>query len=256
MRKSYRNPVKRCAQCLYRMGIGSERISKIIGTNTSVIFKWVKDLPEYDPVGRRARHIKRQKAEAVGRKRLRLERWELQKQQWASKPKPTPEEVRAKARAYYHRNSRRINDRTRHGRRENIQLRIKQSLRLRMWKFIARQIKGRRTTELLGCDLPTLQAWLRAQFKRGMRWGNYGKWEIDHRQPCSSFDLTKPEQQRACFHYSNLQPLWKSENRKKHAKIVPHQLGLLITGIISPKASLLPPPDSRFPLQTGVSTPW
>ncbi len=43
-----------------------------------------------------------------------------------------------------------------------------------------------------------------------MNWENYGKfgWHIDHIIPCDSFDLTKEEEQRRCFHYSNLQPLW------------------------------------------------
>ena len=33
--------------------------------------------------------------------------------------------------------------------------------------------------------------------------------------PCASFDLTDPEQQRQCFHYTNLQPLWAADNIRK-----------------------------------------
>ncbi len=44
--------------------------------------------------------------------------------------------------------------------------------------------------------------------------------EIDHIIPCSSFDLTKDENQKACFHYTNLQPLTKEENMKKSNKIL------------------------------------
>lgn len=50
-----------------------------------------------------------------------------------------------------------------------------------------------------------------------MTWDNLGEWQIDHRKPCVSFDLTDPEQQRACFHYSNLQPLWEADNKAKWA---------------------------------------
>jgi hypothetical protein len=37
--------------------------------------------------------------------------------------------------------------------------------------------------------------------------------------PCASFDLTKPEEQFKCFHYTNLQPLWAKENLRKGAKL-------------------------------------
>lgn len=31
-------------------------------------------------------------------------------------------------------------------------------------------------------------------------------------RPCNSFDLTKPEDQLKCFHFTNLQPLWAKDN--------------------------------------------
>jgi hypothetical protein len=44
-----------------------------------------------------------------------------------------------------------------------------------------------------------------------MNWGNHGvTWEIDHIKACSNFDLTKLEEQKQCFHYTNLQPLFKT----------------------------------------------
>ena len=45
-----------------------------------------------------------------------------------------------------------------------------------------------------------------------MTWDNYGKWHVDHIIPVSRFDLTDPEQQKICFHFTNLQPLWGGEN--------------------------------------------
>jgi hypothetical protein len=53
-----------------------------------------------------------------------------------------------------------------------------------------------------------------------MSWENYGKWHIDHIIPCSSFNLSLPEEQRNCFHYSNLQPLWAKDNIFKANKSV------------------------------------
>ena len=39
--------------------------------------------------------------------------------------------------------------------------------------------------------------------------------QIDHIIPCKTFDMSDPEQQRKCFHYTNLQPLWQYENLSK-----------------------------------------
>ena len=75
------------------------------------------------------------------------------------------------------------------------------------------------TINYLGCSIKKLKNHLEKQFREGMSWENYGKWEIDHIKPLSIFDLTKLENQKKCFHYTNLQPLWKSENRSKGAKL-------------------------------------
>lgn len=53
-----------------------------------------------------------------------------------------------------------------------------------------------------------------------MTWGNYGPiWHVDHKRPCAGFDLTDPAQQRECFHYTNLQPLFAEENMSKRDQI-------------------------------------
>jgi hypothetical protein len=74
--------------------------------------------------------------------------------------------------------------------------------------------------DLIGCTVAELRQHLEGQFTDGMSWDNYGKhgWHVDHIRPCASFDLTDPEQQRQCFHYSNLQPLWASDNISKGAR--------------------------------------
>ena len=38
---------------------------------------------------------------------------------------------------------------------------------------------------------------------------------LDHVQPLSNFDLTDPEQLKKAVHYTNIQPLLKSDNLKK-----------------------------------------
>lgn len=36
--------------------------------------------------------------------------------------------------------------------------------------------------------------------------------------PSSARVIALPEEQRACFHYTNLQPLWKRDNRAKNSR--------------------------------------
>ena len=74
--------------------------------------------------------------------------------------------------------------------------------------------KSRRSLEYLGCSAKELKVYLEGLFKDGMSWDNYGQfgWHVDHIRPCSSFDLSDEKQAAACFHYSNLQPMWWREN--------------------------------------------
>jgi hypothetical protein len=85
--------------------------------------------------------------------------------------------------------------------------------RTRVFKAINRDTVNR----LLGCTPDELMNYLEDRFVGGMTWENYGLkgWHIDHIRPCSSFDLTKEDQQRECFHFTNLQPLWAKDNLRK-----------------------------------------
>ncbi len=106
---------------------------------------------------------------------------------------------------------------------------IKRRLRSRVNRVLTGKLKSAPTLTLLGCSLRQFKAHLESQFTREMNWKNYGRmWHIDHKEPCASFDLSKPEEQRRCFHYSNLQPLGARENICKRARIIPTQRELLI----------------------------
>lgn len=71
------------------------------------------------------------------------------------------------------------------------------------------------TLELVGCSILELKKYLETQFTEGMNWNNHGKWHIDHIRPCSSFNLLIESEQKKCFHYTNLQPLWAIDNLSK-----------------------------------------
>lgn len=74
--------------------------------------------------------------------------------------------------------------------------------------------KSGHTLDFIDCSTADLQTWLASKFADGMTAANHGTvWDIDHIIPCSAWDLTKPEHVRACFHWTNLQPLPKAVNR-------------------------------------------
>ena len=102
----------------------------------------------------------------------------------------------------------------------DMNFRLKDVLRKRMRNALLGLSKASRTMELIGCSIDELKGYLEKQFVGGMNWENYGKngWHIDHIIPCCSFDLTKGEEQRKCFHYTNLRPLWAVENWAKSAQ--------------------------------------
>lgn len=102
--------------------------------------------------------------------------------------------------------------------RKTLTYRISHSLRNRMYALMSGE-KSEKAEGLIGCNLKQLKIYLESLFKPGMSWGNYGEWHIDHIRPCASFDLRSPEEQKICFHYSNLQPLWAHENQVKWAKV-------------------------------------
>ncbi len=85
--------------------------------------------------------------------------------------------------------------------------------------------KAEKTMNLVGCSVDVLRKWLEDKFTDGMSWENYGRgsgcrWEIDHKKPCAKFDLCSSENQKKCFHYTNLQPLWDKDNWAKGSSYV------------------------------------
>ena len=77
------------------------------------------------------------------------------------------------------------------------------------------------SSSLLGCTVEELKTYIENQFEDGMTWENWRHdgWHLDHIIPCSSFDLTKKKEQKKCFHYTNLQPLWAEDNFSKSNKL-------------------------------------
>ena len=107
--------------------------------------------------------------------------------------------------------------------KEDINFRILHNLRTRVLSAIKNNSKRGTTMKLLGCTITFLKIYLSSKFANGMTWDNYGKgegkWNMDHIIPCDKFDFSKKEDQEACFHYTNLQPLWSIDNSIKGNRI-------------------------------------
>jgi hypothetical protein len=101
-----------------------------------------------------------------------------------------------------------------------VQCNLRRRVLLSLKKFGGK--KAIKTFDLIGCSPEELRSYLESKFQSGMTWDNYGYngWHIDHIIPCASFDLSDPDQQRQCFHYTNLQPLWAADNLAKSDKIL------------------------------------
>ena len=107
--------------------------------------------------------------------------------------------------------------------------RIACSLRVRLRKALRHNQKVDITEKLLGCSFDYAKQHLESNFQSGMKWENYGKWHIDHIIPCSRFDLTIPHQQKMCFNYRNLQPMWAKENISKNNRITIEDMTKIMT---------------------------
>lgn len=100
--------------------------------------------------------------------------------------------------------------------------RLKDALRAGMRSALQRG--GVKKTEsalkLVGCTPEEFRAHIEKQFLPGMTWENYGHdtWHLDHIKPCAAFNLHDPLERKACFHFTNIQPLWAKVNMHKGPK--------------------------------------
>jgi 5-methylcytosine-specific restriction endonuclease McrA len=111
--------------------------------------------------------------------------------------------------------------------RSDSEVRLRDRVRLQIFKALRAGKGGRSSSELLGYTTEELRAHLERQFTRRMSWENYGTyWHIDHIIPVSSFVLRLEDggidcdAVRRCWALSNLRPLPRRENISKGGKVL------------------------------------
>ena len=102
----------------------------------------------------------------------------------------------------------------------DINFRILKICRARILQALKGLNKSASTMKLIGCTSDELRRHIESLFEPWMTWKNQGRggWDIEHIKACANFNLGDPEQQRACFNWSNLQPMEHIENIKKGAR--------------------------------------
>lgn len=133
--------------------------------------------------------------------------------------KSNKDKVNASSQKYKHNNRDIVNELTRKRLKNNINFKISCILRTRICNVIKTQqtAKIQNSIDLIGCTIQQCREYIESLWTKGMSWENHGKfgWHIDHIKPCDSFNLVDPVQQKQCFHYTNLQPLWWKDNLSK-----------------------------------------
>ena len=175
--------------------------------------------------------------------RIYAKRQELKESRGHKKRVPTPLEERdnvkkEKAKRWYLENRERILQQAKNSkeaRREwsriahkNPMTCLKRRVRSRLAAaFKSRSISKRTgTRDIIGCDWPLLKAHIENQFTKGMNWKNKEKWHIDHIIPMAT--ATTEQEVLRLSHFTNLRPLWATDNATKGVKIITCQPELML----------------------------
>ena len=134
------------------------------------------------------------------------------------------EEVKASRKRYNIENRQKRTEYERSKRQTDPAYRFRTSFRCLIGGYLRKKgYKGGKTVwEVVGCDFQTFLSHITNQFEEGMTLDNYGHgkgcWNIDHIIPICTAETD--EDLERLNHYSNLRPMWASENYKRPRKML------------------------------------
>ena len=111
----------------------------------------------------------------------------------------------------------------------DINFQLRSVLRARLNQAINNGQKAGSAVDDLGCSINKLKISLQLKFHRNprnkheyMTWDNWSRtgWHIDHIKPLDSFNLSDTNQIKIACHYTNLQPMWATDNLKKGNNLI------------------------------------
>ena len=146
-----------------------------------------------------------------------LEKAKLKRSAWVKANKDKDKELQ---KSYKTKNKDKINKYFRDRRKTDPIFKSKQDVRIFIGTSFRRRkfSKKNKTENILGCTYQEFFTHIESQFVNGMSWDNRSKWEIDHIIPLAT--AKTEEEILRLNHYTNLRPLWTSDNRKKGSKIL------------------------------------
>jgi len=115
------------------------------------------------------------------------------------------------------RNPEHANEYNKRKRASDPNFKLRMILRTRLYQILKLDKKAS-ALSLLGCSIEEFKSFIASSFTEGMSWDNHGEWELDHVKPLALFNLLNMNEQIEAFHFTNFQPLWKSDNRSKKDK--------------------------------------
>jgi len=216
-------PTKTCArchaslsqECFYRTARNADGLHSYCKTCARrAKNEWANENKE-KVAAYRMRYRKKHPERIQTQSKRRAGYWADQKRKWR---KNHPEEARERDRLWRAEHpdlARKKSLRAYYKARATVSGKLRYNLRSRIHTALNAKTKMGSTIDLIGCTVVHLRCHLESLFLPGMTWANYGRWHIDHVRPCCSFDLTDANQQKECFHYTNLQPLWAVDNLRK-----------------------------------------
>lgn len=141
--------------------------------------------------------------------------YELNKSEISTKDRAKKNEYQ---RTYYQINKESIFEKEKDRYNNDYQFRLSKIYRSRLNSYIKGETDN---IKYLNCDLDELMTFIEIQFEDDMSWESKGQiWELDHVIPVSKFNLELQEHKNVCFHWCNLKPIYKAENRRKSNKLV------------------------------------
>jgi hypothetical protein len=101
----------------------------------------------------------------------------------------------------------------------DVNFKLAASLRNRLGRAIKGNYKSGSAVNDLGCSVQEFKFYIESKFQLGMTWDNWSKdgWHIDHIKPLCKFDLSNSDQLKQACHFTNLQPLWVEDHKRKTA---------------------------------------